>query len=107
MLFNSLSFCLFFPLVTTLYFVMRARFRLALLLAASCVFYMAFIPAYLLVLGVTILIDYLLAIRIAKPAAAASFISRRASSRRAPSCSSSSITTSLQSMVTTSYRCSD
>jgi len=58
MLFNSLEFAIFFPLVCALYFSAPHRLRLPLLLAASCVFYMAFIPAYILILLVTILIDY-------------------------------------------------
>src|SRR6185369_8239818 len=58
MLFNSLQFLVFFPVVTTLYFLLPHRFRWALLLAASCLFYMAFIPAYILILAVTIAIDY-------------------------------------------------
>ncbi len=58
MLFNSLQFLVFFPVVTGLYFFLPHRFRWFLLLAASCVFYMAFIPVYILILLVTILIDY-------------------------------------------------
>jgi D-alanyl-lipoteichoic acid acyltransferase DltB (MBOAT superfamily) len=58
MLFNSLEFAVFFPLVCCLYFAAPFRARVPLLLLASCVFYMAFIPAYILILFVTILIDY-------------------------------------------------
>lgn len=58
MLFNSLNFCLFFPLVTLLYFALPPRARWGMLLAASGVFYMAFIPKYILILVFTILIDY-------------------------------------------------
>lgn len=58
MLFNSLEFAIFFPLVVALYFGLAQRWRTPMLLVASCVFYMAFIPAYLLILAVTILIDY-------------------------------------------------
>lgn len=58
MLFNSLEFAIFFPFVTILYFVIAARMRTPLLLVASCVFYMAFVPSYILILLVTILIDY-------------------------------------------------
>ncbi len=58
MLFNSFAFLIFFPIVTTLYFVLPHRFRWALLLAASCYFYMAFIPKYILILLVTITVDY-------------------------------------------------
>lgn len=58
MLFNSLEFLVFFPLVTLLYFVLPARFRWFHLLAASCVFYMFFVPVYILILAFTIVIDY-------------------------------------------------
>lgn len=58
MLFNSLEFALFFPLVVALYFAASKRWRTLLVLVASCVFYMAFVPVYILILLVTILIDY-------------------------------------------------
>lgn len=58
MLFNSLEFIIFFPLVTVLYFLVPHKFRWIWLLAASCVFYAAFIPSYLLILLLLILIDY-------------------------------------------------
>lgn len=58
MLFNSLEFAIFFPVVVAIYFLLPQRFRTPLLLLASCVFYMAFIPAYILILAVTIVIDY-------------------------------------------------
>jgi len=58
MLFNSLQFLVFFPVVTALFFVLPHRFRWVLLLGASCVFYMAFVPAYILILLFTIVIDY-------------------------------------------------
>jgi alginate O-acetyltransferase complex protein AlgI len=64
MLFNSLQFALFFPLVTLLYFALPHRWRGALLLGASGVFYMAFVPAYIGILAVTILIDYVAGLRI-------------------------------------------
>jgi alginate O-acetyltransferase complex protein AlgI len=64
MLFNSLQFLAFFPIVTALYFLLPFRHRWMLLLMASCVFYMAFIPVYILILFVTIVIDYLAAIYI-------------------------------------------
>ncbi len=59
MLFNSFSFLVFFPVVTISYFALPHRFRWALLLAASSYFYMAFIPEYILILLVTITVDYL------------------------------------------------
>jgi D-alanyl-lipoteichoic acid acyltransferase DltB (MBOAT superfamily) len=58
MLFNSLEFALFFPLVTILYFILPHRHRWWLLLGASAYFYMAFVPVYILILGVTIVVDY-------------------------------------------------
>jgi alginate O-acetyltransferase complex protein AlgI len=58
MVFNSLEFALFFPVVCALYFALPARGQTPLLLVASCGFYMAFVPAYILVLGATIAIDY-------------------------------------------------
>ena len=64
MLFNSFQFLFFFPLVTLLYFLLPHRFRWLLLLIASCVFYMAFIPIYILILFFTIVIDYIAGIMI-------------------------------------------
>lgn len=59
MLFNSASFLLFFPIVTTIYFLLPYKYRWALLLLASCFFYMSFIPYYIFILLITIVIDYL------------------------------------------------
>jgi alginate O-acetyltransferase complex protein AlgI len=64
MLFNSFSFLIFFPVVTLLYFVIPHAYRWFFLLVASCVFYMAFIPIYILVLALTIAIDYTAALLI-------------------------------------------
>ena len=58
MLFNSFQFLLFFPIVTIIYFLIPHNWRWAHLLIASCIFYCAFIPIYLLILIFTILIDY-------------------------------------------------
>jgi len=58
MLFNSLPFYIFFPLVTLGYFLLPHRWRWIWLLAASAYFYMAFVPAYILILLFTILVDY-------------------------------------------------
>jgi len=58
MIFNSLTFVYFFIIVTTLFFFTPQKLRWALLLAASCVFYMYFVPVYILILGFTIGIDY-------------------------------------------------
>lgn len=58
MLFNSFQFLLFFPIVTILFFVLPHKFRWMWLLGASCYFYMALIPIYILILVLTIIIDY-------------------------------------------------
>lgn len=58
MLFNSLQFLVFFPVITALYFALSPRLRGALLLGASCYFYMSFRPIYIFVLAFTILVDY-------------------------------------------------
>lgn len=66
MLFNSLQFLFFFIVVTALYYLLEYRYRWMLLLAASCYFYMAFVPIYILILGFTIVVDYFAGIFIEK-----------------------------------------
>jgi alginate O-acetyltransferase complex protein AlgI len=66
MLFDSISFLVFFPVVAILYYILPQRFRWILLLAASCYFYMAFIPAYILILFYLITIDFIAGIYIEK-----------------------------------------
>jgi D-alanyl-lipoteichoic acid acyltransferase DltB (MBOAT superfamily) len=58
MLFNSVSFLVYFPLVTLTYFLLPHRARWVQLLLVSCLFYMAFVPAYVLILLAMIGIDY-------------------------------------------------
>jgi len=58
MLFNSSAFLCFFIIVTTAFFLLPHRARWALLLGASCFFYMFFKPEYILILFFTIVIDY-------------------------------------------------
>ena len=64
MLFNSISFLIFFVVVTGAYYALPHRWRWLLLLLASCGFYMAFIPAYILILLATIGVDYVAGIQI-------------------------------------------
>jgi len=66
MLFNSINFLIFFPVVTILYFILPHKYRWIHLLTASCIFYMCFIPQYIFILFTTILIDYIAAIWIEK-----------------------------------------
>lgn len=58
MLFNSFHFVIFFVIILAAHFSMPQRHRWLLLLAGSCYFYMAFVPAYILILGLSIVIDY-------------------------------------------------
>ncbi len=58
MLFNSLDFLVFFPVVCATYFLLPPRYRWMQLLVASCYFYMSFIPVFILVLAALILLDW-------------------------------------------------
>ncbi len=66
MLFNSLQFIFFFIVVTLAYYSLPHRGRIWLLLLASCYFYAVFKPIYILILFVTIIIDYFAGIWIAQ-----------------------------------------
>ena len=66
MLFNSLQFLLFFTVITLSYFSLKWQGRWVLLLIASCYFYMVFQPGYILILLLTIVIDYIAGIWIAR-----------------------------------------
>jgi alginate O-acetyltransferase complex protein AlgI len=58
-LFNSIQFLVFFPMVLALYFTVPQRMRWMVLLSASFYFYMVFIPKFVLILVFVILIDYI------------------------------------------------
>jgi alginate O-acetyltransferase complex protein AlgI len=58
MLFNSLHFVFFFPLVVVVFFATPRRFRWALLLAASYYFYAAWRPEYLVLIFASTVVDY-------------------------------------------------
>jgi D-alanyl-lipoteichoic acid acyltransferase DltB (MBOAT superfamily) len=64
MIFNSLTFLLFFPIVTIAYYALPQHFRWLWLLSTSCFFYISFIPIYFLILLTTIVVDYYAAIYI-------------------------------------------
>jgi alginate O-acetyltransferase complex protein AlgI len=64
MLFNSLHFLFFLPVVVALYYLLPFRFRWLLIFVSSCYFYMAFVPKYILILYIIIIIDYFSAILI-------------------------------------------
>ena len=58
MVFNSIAFVVFLPIVVVLFYLLPHKWRWLMLLAASCVFYMWFVPKYILILLITIVIDY-------------------------------------------------
>ena len=58
MLFNSLHFVLFFPVVVAVYFTVPHRYRWIWLLSASYYFYMCWKPGYALLLLLATTIDY-------------------------------------------------
>lgn len=64
MIFNSISFILFFPIVTFVYFILPHPMRNIWLLCASCFFYMYSIPLYIFIILIVIMIDYLSALLI-------------------------------------------
>ena len=66
MLFNSLAFLIFFPVVTAGYFLLPHSYRKWWLLGASCFFYMSFVPIYIVILAFTIGVDYVAGIWIEK-----------------------------------------
>lgn len=58
MVFTSLEFVIFFPLVMGLYFLIPFRWRWALLLVASYYFYMAWKPGYAILMLTSTMVDY-------------------------------------------------
>ena len=64
MLFNSLHFLFFLPIVVGLYYLLPQKFRWVLIFLASCYFYMVFVPEYILILFLIIAVDYLAALTI-------------------------------------------
>ncbi len=66
MTFISIQFVIFFLIVSFLYFLIPYKFRWLLLLIAGIIFYISFIPVYVLFLFFLIIVDYLAAIFISK-----------------------------------------
>ncbi|MEG2394171.1 MAG: MBOAT family protein, partial [Ruthenibacterium sp.] len=58
MLFNSVQYLIFFPVVTLAYFLIPQRMRYLWLLAASYYFYMCWNPKYALLMAASTLITY-------------------------------------------------
>lgn len=59
MLFNSIHFLCFFPVVILLYFLIPHRFRYLFLLVASYYFYMCWNPKYAMLMALSTIITYL------------------------------------------------
>jgi len=58
MLFNSLEFIIFFPIVVAAYFILAPRYRWILLLAASYYFYMCWDYKYIVLIMFSTVVDY-------------------------------------------------
>lgn len=66
MLFNSVHFLLFFPIVTLIYFLIPHKVRWVWLLGASYYFYMCWNPQYALLIATSTVITYMSGILISK-----------------------------------------
>jgi len=64
MLFNSLHFCVFFPLVVLGYYSVPVHYSWLVLLIASCYFYMSWQPLYILLIGLATVVNYAVSIAI-------------------------------------------
>ncbi|MCF7919781.1 MAG: MBOAT family protein [Candidatus Cloacimonetes bacterium] len=66
MLFNSLRYLIFFPVIVFLYYLLPHKYRWALLLAASYYFYMCWRVEYALLIVTSTLVDYAAGILMSK-----------------------------------------
>lgn len=66
MLFNSLDFLIFFPIVVLIYFIIPRKIRYIWLLVASYYFYMCWNTKYALLIGISTLITYISGLIIGK-----------------------------------------
>jgi alginate O-acetyltransferase complex protein AlgI len=66
MLFNSLEFIIYFPIVVAFYFAINPRYRWILLLIASYYFYMCWNYKYIILIITSTVIDYIAGIHIHK-----------------------------------------
>ncbi|MBU6370920.1 MBOAT family protein, partial [Patescibacteria group bacterium] len=64
MVFNTFTFLVFFAIFFPLYFAAKGTSRHVVLFVGSCIFYMWFIPKYILILFLAIGIDFYAALRI-------------------------------------------
>ena len=66
MVFNSIEFIIFFPIVAVLYFAIPQKYKWILLLASSYYFYMAWKPEFIILLLLSTAINYFIAIKMDK-----------------------------------------
>jgi len=66
MLFNSIEFLIFFPVVVSIYFLLPGKYRWILLLLASYYFYMAWKAEYVVLIMASTLVDYFAGLRMSK-----------------------------------------
>lgn len=64
MLFNSIEFLIFFPIVAILYFLTPSKYKWTLLLSVSYYFYMSWKPQYIIFMLLTTIVVYLSGIKI-------------------------------------------
>jgi len=69
MLFNSFQFVIFFTILVVLFYAIPFKWKWLLLLIASCYFYIAYIPVYILILAFTITVDYFVGVFLEKATA--------------------------------------
>ena len=62
MLFNSMAFAVFLPIVFFLYWVIPHRYRWIVLLLSSCYFYMSWDPKYIVLIMFTTFVSYVSAL---------------------------------------------
>ena len=67
MLFNSISFLIFFPIVTVAYFIIPHKFRYLWLLLSSYYFYMCWNPRYALLMFFSTAVTYVSGLMISMP----------------------------------------
>jgi len=66
MLFNSLEFLIFFPIVVFIYFIIKKKHRWIFLLFASYYFYMCWKPEYVFLIIISTVIDYFAGLQMGK-----------------------------------------
>lgn len=66
MIFNSISYIVFLPIVIVIYYLIAPKYRWVLLLIASYYFYMSWRPEYIILIVISTLIDYYSALSIHK-----------------------------------------